>query len=46
MANTLVGLRKVYDTTGKLLGTWMVSVQFEESVLTLPPAISGSSVAQ
>jgi hypothetical protein len=46
MANTLVGLRRVYDTTGKLLGTWMVSVRFEESVLTLPPALSGSSVGQ
>jgi hypothetical protein len=46
MAHTLVGLRKVYDTTGKLIGTWMVSVQFQESVPALPPAISGASSSQ
>jgi hypothetical protein len=46
MAHTLVGLRKVYDTTGKLIGTWMVSVQFQESVPAMPPAISGASTRQ
>jgi hypothetical protein len=46
MAHTLVGLRKVYDTTGKLIGTWMVSVQFQESVPAMPPAISGASIRQ
>jgi hypothetical protein len=46
MAHTLVGLRKVYDSTGKLIGTWMVSIQFEESLPALPPAISGASLSQ
>jgi hypothetical protein len=46
MAHTLVGLRKVHDATGKLIGTWMVSVQFQEPVSELPPALSGSSINQ
>jgi hypothetical protein len=36
MAHSLVGLRTVHDARGKLLGTWMVTLRFEEVIPSLP----------